>query len=150
MPYIDRDGVKIHYETAGSGPALLLSHGYSASTRMWEGQVAAFSPNYQVITWDMRGHADSDSPDDESLYSEKLTVDDMAAILKECDASTAIVAGLSLGGYMSLAFYLHHPEMVRALMLFDTGPGYKNPVAREGWNETSRKRAENLEEKGLA
>ncbi len=150
MPYIDRDGVKIHYETAGSGPALLLSHGYSASTRMWEGQVAAFSPNYQVITWDMRGHAESDSPDDRAQYSEMLTVDDMAAILRECGASTAIVAGLSLGGYMSLAFYLHHPEMVRALMLFDTGPGYKNPVSREGWNETSRKRAENLEEKGLA
>ena len=53
MPYIDRDGVKIYYECAGSGPTVLLSHGYSSSTRMWEGQVAAFSPSYQVITWDM-------------------------------------------------------------------------------------------------
>jgi pimeloyl-ACP methyl ester carboxylesterase len=150
MPYIDRDGVKIHYESAGSGPALLLSHGYSSSTRMWEGQVAAFSDTYQVITWDMRGHAGSDSPADQAQYSEQLTVDDMAAILKACGAETAIVGGLSLGGYMSLAFYLHHPAMVRALMLFDTGPGYKNPVSREGWNETSRKRAENLEKNGLA
>src|SRR5437868_13323645 len=128
MPYIDRDGVKIHYETAGSGPALLLSHGYSASTRMWEGQVAAFSPNYQVITWDMRGHADTDSPDDASLYTEDASVDDMKAILDVCGVQTAIVSGLSLGGYMSLAYYRKYPETVRALMLFDTGPGYRNPV----------------------
>ena len=50
---------------------------------------------------------------------------------------------------LSLAFNVAHPAMVRALMLFDTGPGYKNPVGREGWNETARKRAEIFESKGL-
>lgn len=50
---------------------------------------------------------------------------------------------------MSLAFNLAHPQMVRALMLFDTGPGYRNPVGREGWNETARRRAEVFEAKGL-
>lgn len=149
MATINRDGVNIYYEDQGTGPTVLLSHGYSATSRMWEGQVAAFKDKYRVITWDMRGHGQSDSPDDGSKYSEAATVDDMAAILTHLGIESAVIGGLSLGGYMSLAFNIAHPAMVRALMLFDTGPGYKNPVAREGWNETSRKRAETFEEKGL-
>lgn len=149
MAYVDRDGVKVYYEVHGGGPAVLLSHGYSASARMWEGQVQALSPSYSVITWDMRGHAQTDSPADASLYSEAATVDDMAAILRAAGAGRAVIGGLSLGGYMSLAFYLKYPEMVRALMLFDTGPGYRNPKGREAWNETAFRRAANLEERGL-
>jgi pimeloyl-ACP methyl ester carboxylesterase len=73
----------------------------------------------------------------------------MAAILDHCGVSRAVVGGLSLGGYMSLAFYLAHPERVRALMLFDTGPGYRNPEARAGWNRLAERRAQALEQQGL-
>jgi pimeloyl-ACP methyl ester carboxylesterase len=149
VPYIDREGVRIHYEVAGDGPAILLTHGYASSARMWEGQVAAFRDTHTVITWDMRGHAESDSPDDPAAYSEAHTVADMAAILDACGAERAVIGGLSLGGYMSLAFNVAHPERVRALMLFDTGPGYRNPKGREGWNATAEKRAEAFETRGL-
>ncbi|HXH21185.1 MAG TPA: alpha/beta fold hydrolase [Dehalococcoidia bacterium] len=150
MAYIERDGVKVYYEAEGQGPAILLSHGYSATGRMWRGQVAALKDSYRVITWDMRGHGETDSPEDQSLYSEEVTVDDMAAILRECGVSEAVIGGLSLGGYMSLAFYLKYPQMTRALMLFDTGPGYRNPQGREAWNQTAFRRAERLEQGGLA
>ncbi len=149
MAYLDRDGVRIYYEDHGSGPAVLLSHGYSATSRMWEGQVAALKDRYRVITWAMRGHGQSDSPADQAKYSEEATCGDMAGILKELGIEKAVIGGLSLGGYMSLAFNVRYPQMVNALMLFDTGPGYKNPVAREGWNDTARKRAETFESKGL-
>jgi pimeloyl-ACP methyl ester carboxylesterase len=149
MPYIERDGVKVYYESHGTGPAVLLSHGYSATSQMWRGQVEPLSAKYRLITWDMRGHGLTDSPDDQNQYSERHTVDDMAAILRACSEERAVIGGLSLGGYMSLAFYLAYPAMTRALMLFDTGPGYKNPQARAGWNETSMKRAEVFESKGL-
>lgn len=148
MAYIERGGVKVYYESHGEGQPLLLSHGYSATSQMWQGQVNAF-PGYRIVTWDMRGHGQTDSPDDQSLYSEEHTVDDMAAILRELGMTKAVIAGLSLGGYMSLAFNVKYPRMVRALMLFDTGPGYKSPVGREGWNETAMKRAEVFEAKGL-
>ena len=148
MPYIDRAGVKVYYEDHGEGQPVLLSHGYSATSQMWKGQADAF-PGYRVITWDMRGHGQTDSPTDPSLYSEKHTVDDMASVLPACGIEKAAIGGLSLGGYMSLAFNVAHPAMVRALMLFDCGPGYKNPVAREGWNKTSLRRAEIFEEKGF-
>lgn len=149
MPSINRNGVNIHYEDHGAGPAVLLSHGYSATSQMWKGQVDALKDRYRVITWDMRGHGETDSPEDQGEYSEAKTVDDMAAILRHLGLETAVIGGLSLGGYMSLAFNVAHPDMVRALMLFDCGPGYRNPKAREGWNETASKRAANFEAKGL-
>ena len=62
----------------------------------------------------------------------------------------AILGGLSLGGYMSLAFYLAHPERVRALLLFDTGPGFRNDEARAAWNKRALETARTLEIKGLA
>jgi pimeloyl-ACP methyl ester carboxylesterase len=150
MAKLDRDGVKIHYEVHGSGPTLLLSHGYSSTTRMWDAQVAALKDRYQVIVWDMRGHGESDYPADQTLYSEALTVGDMQALLDHVGAKTAIVAGLSLGGYMSLAFHASHPERVRALMLFDTGPGFKKDEARAKWNETAQQRAARFDKEGLA
>lgn len=149
MAFITREGVRIYYEDHGSGEAVLLTHGYSATSKMWLGQIHSWSERYRVIAWDMRGHGRSDSPDDPSLYSEEDTVDDMAAILDECGVKRAVIGGLSLGGYMSLAFNLKYGERVRGLMLFDTGPGYKNDVAREGWNENARRRAAVFEERGL-
>ena len=150
MPTIDQGGVSIHYESHGAGPAFLLSHGYGATSRMWEGQVAAFADRYRVILWDMRGHGQSGDPRDPALYSQALTVGDMAAVLDACGEERAIIGGLSLGGVMSLAFHLAHPGRVRALLLCDTGPGFRNPEARRQWNERAEARAQALEAKGLA
>ncbi len=150
MARLDRDGVKIHYEVHGKGPTILLSHGYSSTSRMWDGQVAALKDRYQVVVWDFRGHGESDYPKDAGLYSEELTVGDMQALLDLVGAKKAIVAGLSLGGYMSLAFHASHPDRVHALMLFDTGPGFKKDEARAKWNETAHKRAADFDARGLA
>ncbi len=149
MPMLDRDGVKIHYEVAGDGPALILTHGYSATSEMWAGQIAPLSRRFKVITWDMRGHGASDYPEDQADYSEAATVADMAALLDAAGARDAIVGGLSLGGYMSLAFHATHPERTRALLIVDTGPGYKNDQARDGWNANAIARAERFEAQGF-
>jgi pimeloyl-ACP methyl ester carboxylesterase/ketosteroid isomerase-like protein len=150
MPKIDRDGVKIHYEVHGDGPPLILTHGYSSTSAMWQGQVAALSRQHKLILWDMRGHGQSDYPDDPKPYSEAATVGDIAALLDIVGAKRAIVGGLSLGGVMSLAFYIAHPKRVTALLLCDTGPGFRNPEARERWNERAEARARDLEQHGLA
>ena len=150
MARLDRDGVAIYYEVHGEGPAVLLSHGYSATCRMWDGQIAALRDRWQVIVWDMRGHGQSDYPADPAAYSEHATVADMEAILHACGVGRAVIGGLSLGGYMSLAFHRDHRDMTRALMIFDTGPGYRNAEAREGWNQGTRQRADDLDARGLA
>jgi len=149
MATLDRDSVKIHYEAHGSGPAILLSHGYSSTAEMWKGQIEPLSRAHTLILWDMRGHGRSDSPDDPSLYSEEATVADMAAILDAVGVREAVIGGLSLGGYMSLAFHLKHRERVKALLIVDTGPGFKNDEARAGWNTYALKSADRFESEGF-
>src|SRR3989442_15949861 len=60
-----------------------------------------------------------------------------------------VVAGLSMGGDVSLAFYRAHPEMVEALIICDSGPGYRNVDARAAWNQRAHQRAAELEARGL-
>ena len=155
MPKLDRDGVEIYYEVHGRGTTtLLLTHGFSSTSAMWQGQVAALSKHYKLVLWDMRGHGQSGYPADPAAYSEALTVADMAALLDAVDGGSGggkvIVGGLSLGGYMSLAFYRVYPERVRALLIIDTGPGFKKDAAREAWNRTARETGERFERDGLA
>jgi pimeloyl-ACP methyl ester carboxylesterase len=150
MPRLNRDGVQLHYEVHGTGPVVLLTHGYSATAQMWQGQIAPLSQKHTLVLWDMRGHGASDYPLDQSVYSEAATVADMAALLDTVGARTAVVGGLSLGGYMSLSFHRAHPQRVKALMIIDTGPGYRSDTAREDWNRRALARAERLERDGLA
>src|SRR3954470_10316224 len=150
MPKINRDGVNIHYEVHGDGPPPLLTHGYSSTSGMWQGQIAALSKHHQLVLWDMRGHGQSDYPGDPAAYSEALTVADMAALLDAVGADKAIVGGLSLGGYMSLAFYRSHPERVRALLIIDTGPGFKKDDAREAWNKRAHDTGDRFDREGLS
>ena len=141
--------MQLYYEVHGEGPAVLLSHGYSATSDMWRGQIEPFSRRYKLITWDMRGHGRSDYPEDPAAYSEAQTVADMAAILDAVGEQRAVIGGLSLGGYMSLAFHLAHPQRTRALLIIDTGPGYKSDAARDGWNESAEKTAVRYETRGV-
>lgn len=151
MPFLNRDDISLYYEVYGAGQPLILTHGYSSTSGMWEGQIKPLSKDYQLIIWDMRGHGQTTYPADQSLYSEAHTVADILAILDHIAPNRkAVVGGLSLGGYMSLAFYRRHPERVSKLLIIDTGPGFKSDKAREGWNKTAHQTARNFEEHGLA
>jgi pimeloyl-ACP methyl ester carboxylesterase len=149
MPKLTRDGVNIYYEVHGSGPPLLLTHGYSSTSAMWQGQIEALSQHHTLILWDMRGHGQSDYPADPAAYSEALTVGDIAALLDTVGADNAIIGGLSLGGYMSLAFVRAHPERVRALLIIDTGPGFRKDDARDAWNTRAHETGDRFEREGL-
>lgn len=152
MPQINRDGVAIHYEARGEGPVILFTHGYCASGRMWTPQLEALSSRFRVVAWDLRGHGASDAPEDPEAYSEALSLGDMEAVLDAAGAGSApaVIAGHSLGGYLSLAFQQARPARTRALMLFSTGPGYRKDEARAGWNAYAEKQARRYEERGLA
>jgi pimeloyl-ACP methyl ester carboxylesterase len=151
MADLRRNGVRIHYDVLGSdgGLPLLLTHGFGASAQMWAPNADVLAAKRPVITWDMRGHGRSDCPVDQAEYTQAACLADMAAILDECGADWAVVGGLSLGGYLSLAFWIDHPERVAALLLCDTGPGFRNAEARQRWNDRSLASAERLEREGL-
>jgi pimeloyl-ACP methyl ester carboxylesterase len=150
MPQALINGIAVHYEDSGSGPAVFLTHGYAAAGAMWERQRKPLNEaGYRLVSWDMRGHAETESPDDPAQYSEALTLADMSALMDMLGIERAVVGGLSLGGFMSLAFQLAHPERVQALVLCDTGPGYRSDEARAKWNRMAERSAVNFEEKGL-
>lgn len=148
MAELDRDGVRLHYEAVGRGPVVLLTHGYSASAHMFANVVEALAVDHTVVTWDLRGHARSDSPAADDAYSTELCLADMDALLDAVGAEQAVLAGHSLGGYLSLSYWLVHLERVRALVLIGTGPGYRNDEARAGWNDMAMKYAGAIERKG--
>ena len=143
------NGIDIDYAESGSGPPVLLTHGYSATRRMWDGQHRALEGDHQVISWSMRGHGQTESPADPAKYSADLTVGDMAALLRHLGITRAVIGGLSLGGVASLGFYMEHPAMTRALVICDSGPGYRNAEARAAWNQRAQERAAELEARGL-
>ncbi len=137
-------GAALHYETRGQGPAVLLTHGFGLTARMWEGQIEALTAANRVVLWDLRGHGRSDSPEDAGLYDPESCIADMAALLDAEGIEQAVIGGLSLGGYLSLAFHLRHPDRVRALMLFDCGPGFRRGEPRRAWNERAHKLGERI------
>jgi pimeloyl-ACP methyl ester carboxylesterase len=149
MPALDRDGVRIAYEVHGAASErlpLLLTHGFGATGAMWAPNLEALAADRQVLTWDLRGHGTSDAPE---RFDHEDCVADMAALLDVLDAPRAVVGGMSLGGYLSLAFHLRHRERVAALLLVDTGPGFRSDRAREEWNATALRTADALEADGL-
>jgi pimeloyl-ACP methyl ester carboxylesterase len=153
MPYLAHDGVRLHYDLhgdPGDRPPLLLSHGFRASGRMWDGNVAALARDREVLTWDLRGHARSDAPDDPAAYGVEQSVGDMVALLDVLGATRVVLGGMSLGGYLSLAFHARHPDHVAAFVLVDTGPGFRRDASREQWNEFAERTAQALERDGFA
>ncbi len=152
MSRLERDGVSLAYEVHGRdrpGLPILLTHGYGASRRMWDLNLPALAPLGPVVAWDIRGHGESDAPDDPALYTHELSLVDMEALLDAVGARTAVLIGMSLGGYLSLALNLRRPERVAGLVLVDTGPGFKSPDSREAWNAWARDRADRLEASGM-
>jgi pimeloyl-ACP methyl ester carboxylesterase len=142
--------VHIHAEVTGTGPVVVLTHGFAASSHMFATTVPALASDHTVIAWDMPGHGRSDSPDDPSQYSVKAFLEEMLSLVDDTGADRAVFLGHSLGGYLSLEMVLAHPDRAAGLVLVDTGPGYRNDAARDGWNRMAASYARNLEERGLA
>jgi pimeloyl-ACP methyl ester carboxylesterase len=155
MPILDRPCGRISYnviEAAQSTGALplLLSHGYGATSAMFAPNVPTLAIHREVITWDLRGHGGSESPEDPDCYQAASAIADMAAVLDERGVRRAVLGGHSLGGYLSLDFTLTHPDRVAGLVLIDTGPGYRNDEARSDWNRRAEATAVRLAERGVA
>lgn len=151
--HVESGGAQIHYEVTGTGPTVLLTHGFGETSRAWDGQVRGLADAYRMVTWDLRGHGATVTPDIDAAYSHPATLDDMVAVLDAVGAPQAVVGGLSLGGFLSLALALAHPERVAGLLLFNTGPGYRDESARGDWNafaERIARRHEQASNRGLA
>jgi pimeloyl-ACP methyl ester carboxylesterase len=122
-------GLEIAYERVGEGPPLVLAHGATVDSRMWQPQLAALADEFTVVAWDEPGAGrSSDVPADFGLadYARCL-----AALIDALELGPAHVAGLSWGGTVVLELYRHHAELVETLILVDTYAGWKGSLPAE-------------------
>ncbi len=114
-----RNGIRLRYETRGSGPAILFLHGFTATRALWSAQMAALPGSLTGIAMDLRGHAESESgPQD--TYSIRSLAADALAVLDDAGCETAIIAGHSLGGMIAQHMAVHCPSRVSGLVLSST------------------------------
>jgi 3-oxoadipate enol-lactonase len=137
MPRVRVREIEVAYDDVGRGPALVLLHGFPFNRSMWAEQREALAAAYRVITPDLRGMGESTSADGPATMEEMAH--DVAALMDKLDVGRAAVGGLSMGGYVALAFYRRHRLRTRALILADTRPGADTLDARRTREEQAQK-----------
>jgi pimeloyl-ACP methyl ester carboxylesterase len=148
MPYADANGVRLYYEEAGSGTPVVFLHEFAADWRSWEAQMRWFSRYYRCIAYNARGYPPSDVPEDEGSYDYTHFADDVGAILRHIGEPAGYVVGLSMGAYAALMFGLHHPEMVKGLVLAGCGSGAPRDEHAQ-FKEQSRAVAQRFLDEGM-
>ena len=110
------NGTRLYYEEAGAGRVVVLVHGFTLDTRMWDDQFQPLAQNFRVIRYDLRGFGQSAVPTDEP-YSH---VEDLRALLDHLGVQQANLIGLSKGGGVALDFALTYPQRTQSLALIDS------------------------------
>ncbi len=122
--YVERDGVRVHYEVYGSGePTFLLLPTWSIiHSRQWKGQIPFLAREHRVVTFDGRGNGRSDRPSEPAAYDEREFAADALAVLDATATGRAAIVGYSLGAQRGLILAAEHPERVEAAIF--VGPSY--------------------------
>lgn len=123
MRVVTDDGVGLEVVERGSGPTLVLVHGFGGAKEDFSEQLDALSARHHVVTFDHRGHGESDSPTDPVAYTMDRLAQDTLAVADAVGADHLRVLGHSMGGMVVRRLILTHPERVEALVLMDTSPG---------------------------
>jgi 3-oxoadipate enol-lactonase len=133
MPTRTINNVAFNYLDRGQGAAIVLIHGFPLDSRIWESQVEALSDRYRVIAPDLRGFGKSVSAEPFTIES---LADDVHALLKELGVAPCVLGGLSMGGYVALAYVKKYPSDLRGLALIDTRAEGDSTEGRENRNKT--------------
>ncbi|HKQ28548.1 MAG TPA: alpha/beta hydrolase [Burkholderiales bacterium] len=150
MPMLSTDdGVRLHYEEAGSGTPVVFVHEFAGDTRSWEPQLRFFSRRYRCIAFNARGYPPSDVPEDFERYSQARARDDIRDVLDQLRLERAHIVGLSMGAFATLHFGMAYGK--RALSITVAGGGYgTHPAQYRRFQEDSRKHAEFIRREGMA
>lgn len=143
MNFVRVNGVLLHYRVDGraDAPALVLVNSLGTDRRIWDDVIGHLSSQYRVLSYDKRGHGLSDTPGGD--YSLDNHLDDLEGLLNHVGIERFALAGVSVGGLISMGFALRAPERLTSLILCDTAPKVGDAAM---WNA----RAEAVRVKGLA
>ena len=112
------NGITIAYSDQGTGLPIVFLHAFPLNRTMWATQENALSSQFRIITLDLRGHGESDAP--LWRYTLDQAADDVCALLDHLAIQRALFVGLSMGGYILLAFYRKYAARMNGLILADT------------------------------
>ena len=127
------NGITLAYEDHGGvGPAVILSHGFLMDHSMFDHQVAALKDQYRVITWDERGFGGTRATGEFTYWD---SARDVLGLMDHLGVDSAVIGGMSQGGFLSLRVALTAPERVRGLILIDTQSGTEDPATVEPYNQ---------------
>ncbi|ULA60434.1 MAG: Putative 3-oxoadipate enol-lactonase [Nitrospira sp.] len=128
--FFQTQGIRLAYDDEGSGLPIVFLHAFPLNRSMWAPQISALSTQFRTIAIDLRGHGESDAP----LWSFSLNqyADDVAALLDHLNIPQAVLVGLSMGGYVSLAFSRTYGNRLLGLVLADTRAQADIPEGRTG------------------
>lgn len=126
------NGITLAFEdSGGKGPVVIFSHGFLMDHTMFDHQVEALKGSYRVITWDERGFGETNAPGDFTYWD---SAKDVLALMDHLGIDSAVLGGMSQGGFLSLRVALTAPDRVRALILLDTQAGTEAPETVEPYN----------------
>lgn len=120
MPFFDSAGIRIHFQDAGSGEAVMLVHGFaSTAEHNWGGTgwIAELSKKYRVIAIDVHGHGLSDKPHTAAAYGYASMGADVTRLMDHLGIERAMLVGYSMGSSIAIELMLSHPERFRAIVL---------------------------------
>src|SRR5687767_3075163 len=138
------DDIQFAYDDVGVGHAVVLIHGYPFNRSLWTEQAEALTSRFRVVTPDLRGFGESDSS--EGPVTMNRMAQDVAKLMDYLGIEQAVIGGLSMGGYVALAFVKQFPSRVKALVLADT----RAQADTEEGKQTRVQQAEKALSEGMA
>jgi pimeloyl-ACP methyl ester carboxylesterase len=130
MPEVTIGDLRIAYERAGAGPALVLLHGgFGFDSRSWRPQLEALSDAYSVVAWDMPGTGRSSDPPDG--FRDAHFADSLATFISALGLGQPHVLGLSFGAALALELYCRHPTVPKSLVLASAYAGWAGSLPPE-------------------
>jgi pimeloyl-ACP methyl ester carboxylesterase len=123
------NGINLAFDDRGSGPAVVLIHGFPLNRQIWAPQLEALQDRYRVIALDLRGFGESAAP--EGTYTMDLFADDTIALLDRLGIREAVFCGMSMGGYVLFNLLERYPERVRAACFMVTRSGADDAAGKE-------------------
>lgn len=141
---------RFQIEQAGSGPPLLLLHGFSGSSASWAEHIPALARRHRVIAPDLLGHGGSAAPANPQRYRMEQCVADLLVLLDALDAPRADVLGYSMGGRVALSLAVAAPARIGRLVLESASPGLAERLDRAARGAADDALADSIERDGLA
>lgn len=149
MPHLFINGLTYYFEMQGTGPPLLLLHGFSGSSQNWQQLQPQLAEKFRVLTVDVLGHGRTASPPDEGRYTMERVAADLIALVDHLGYTHMGIWGYSMGGRLALYTAVHYPHAVAHLILESASPGLASQSERQERIAHDRELADRIEAEGI-